>query len=116
MSSSMLAKAGLKTKAKDFPLCLSGLRPDSIHEDAGLIPGLRLRIHKLQCRTEMRLGSGFAVAVAKPAAAALSQPLAWETPYATGAAIKQKERKEKKKSKAKKTQKRLWKFSPSQTD
>ena len=39
-----------------------------IHEDAGLIPGLLsgLRIqccHELQCRSQMWLGSGIAVAV-----------------------------------------------------
>ena len=41
--------------------------PTSIHEDVGLIPGLaQLRIwlcHKLQCKSNMRLGSCIAVAV-----------------------------------------------------
>ena len=37
----------------------------------------------------MRLGSGIAVAVAV-AAAAPNRPLAWEPPYAVGAALKSK--------------------------
>ena len=41
----------------------------------------------------MRLGSGVAVAVA--AAAAPIRLLAWEPPYATGAALKMKEKKTK---------------------
>ena len=36
----------------------------------------------------MWLGSHVAVAVVRPAAAARIQPLAWELPYATGAALK----------------------------
>ena len=36
----------------------------------------------------MWLGSGIAVAVAQASAVALIQPLAWEWPYATGAALK----------------------------
>ena len=43
----------------------------------------------------MRLGSGVAVAVAS---AAPIQPLAWEFPYAAGAAIKRKEKKKKEKA------------------
>ena len=42
--------------------------PTSIHEDAGLIPGLALLVkdqccHELWCRSQTRLGSGVAVAV-----------------------------------------------------
>ena len=48
----------------------------SIHEDAGSIPaplrGLRIQhCHELQCRSQMQLGSGVAVAVARLAAATL---------------------------------------------
>ena len=78
----------------------------SIHEDAGLIPGLfsGLRIwpgHELRCRSQMWLGSGMAVAVAS--AAALIQPLAWELPYATGAAPKSKNKNNNNKKKRKET-------------
>ena len=38
----------------------------------------------------MWLGSGAAVVWCGPAAAAPSQPLAWELPYAAGAALKEK--------------------------
>ena len=55
----------------------------SIHEDAGSIPaplrGLRIQhCHELQCRSQMQLGSGVAVAVARLAAATLIWSLAWE--------------------------------------
>ena len=47
--------------------------------------------YKLPCRLQMLLRSGIAVAVAS--AAALIQSLAWELPYAVGAARKGKRRK-----------------------
>ena len=40
------------------------------------------------CRLQVQLGSGVAVAVAQASAAAPIQPLAWELPYAAGAALK----------------------------
>ena len=55
-----------------------------IHEDAGLIPGLA----QLRCRSQTWLVSGIAVAVCRPATIALIQPLAWELPYASSAALK----------------------------
>ena len=54
----------------EFPLWLSGLRTQHrVHEDAGSIAAVlsELRIwhcRKLQCRSQMRLRSGVAVAVA----------------------------------------------------
>ena len=56
----------------------------------------RLRIGhccKLQCRSQMQLGSGVAVAVAQAPAPAPILPLAQKLPYAAHAAIKRKERK-----------------------
>ena len=56
----------------------------SIHEDTGSVSGLsELRIwrcHELWCR---------------PAAVAPVRPLAWELPYATGAALKRPKKKKK---------------------
>ena len=40
------------------------------------------------------LGSDIAVAVCRPAATALIQPLAWEPPYGMGAVLKSKKKKE----------------------
>ena len=62
----------------------------------GSVPGLLsvLRIwcsHKLQFKLQLQLGSGVAVAVRRPAAAALIQALSQELPYAAGAALKRKE-------------------------
>ena len=46
----------------------------------------------------MRLGSYVAVAVCRPAATALIQPLARELPYDAGVALKSKKKKKKKKN------------------
>ena len=71
----------------------------SIHEDAGFIPGLVSR------RSGIAVSSGLGHRCSlDPAllwlwcrleAVALIQPLAWELPYAAGAALKKKERKKK---------------------
>ena len=47
---------------------------------------------ELWCRSQTQLGSGIAVAVARPAGVALIQPLAWEHPYATSLALKKKKK------------------------
>ena len=48
----------------------------------------------------------------RPAAAAPTQPLAWEPPYAAGAALKRQKIKKKKKEKKKQKQKQLRQFIP----
>ena len=47
----------------------------------------------------MQLGSGIAVALAWQAATALIRPLAWEPPYAAGAALEKAKRQREKKKK-----------------
>ena len=78
----------------------------SIHEDAGSHPhgltqwvkdmvlilaslsGLRIWCcHELWYRLQARLRSGVTVAVVRAVATAPIQPLAWESPYAVGAAL-----------------------------
>ena len=64
------------------------MNPTSIHEDVGLIPGLAQRIKYpsllwLWCR----------LATLDPI-----QPLAWEFPYAMGAALRKKKKERKKKT------------------
>ena len=60
-------------------------KPASIHEDAGLIPGL-IQWFKVPVLLWLWLWLW-------PAAVAPIQPLAWERPYAIGAALKKKEKK-----------------------
>ena len=53
--------------------------------------GLRIqRCHELWCRSQVRLGSGVAVAVVLLAVVAPTRPLAWEPPYAVGVTLKRK--------------------------
>ena len=81
---------------------LSSLRTQhSVHEDAGSIPGLALRVKDgvaTSCGISHRCGSDQVLLWlwCRLAAAALIQPLALELPYAAGVAVK-KERKERRK-------------------
>ena len=70
----------------------------SIHElrvcSLAPLSGLRTwHCHELLCKSQMQLRSR--VAVVWLAAAASIQPLTWEPPYATHAALKKKKRKKK---------------------
>ena len=69
-----------------------------IYEDAGSIPGLTqwIRIQhccELWCRSQTRLDPVLLWLWCKLAAVAPIQPLAWEFPYAMGAALKKKGKK-----------------------
>ena len=57
-------------------------------QSLALLSGLRIqRCHELWCRLQTRLGSRVAVALwHRPVATAPIGPLAWEPPYAAGAA------------------------------
>ena len=72
-----------KTRRSEYPLWLSGLRnPTSIHATAGSILGLA------QCIKDL----AWLWLWCRPAASAPVQPLAWELPYAAGAALKRKKK------------------------
>ena len=76
----------------------SGNESDWEPQVAGLMPGLTqwvkdMVLRELWCRSQKRLGSGMAVAVARPAATAPIRPLAWEPPYAAGVALKRQKTK-----------------------
>ena len=61
------------------------------------LSGLRIWCcHELWGRSQMRLRSRIALAVAWPVAAALIRPLAWELPCASGMALKKKKKRENK--------------------
>ena len=65
----------------------------SIHEDVGSIPCLVQRVtvsYGIVCR--LGLDPILLWLWCRPAAIALIQPLAWESPNATGAALKQKKK------------------------
>ena len=78
--------------------------PTRNHEVASLIPGLAhwvkdlvLCCRELRCGSQTRLGSG--IAVHRPVVTAPVRPLAWESPCASGAALKRQRAKKKKKNK-----------------
>ena len=73
------------------------------------LSGLRIRCcWELWCRSKTRLGSCIAVALCRPAAVASIWLLAWEPPYAAGAALKSKS-----KTKQNKTKQNCLQYFPS---
>ena len=87
----------LKKKSTGVPdVAQQVKKPTSIQEDAGLIPGLTQWVQGLDvaasCSTDCRLCLDLALLWLwhRPAVAVLIWPLAWELPYAAGAAIKKK--------------------------
>ena len=62
----------------EFLSWLKITNPSSIHEGMGLIPGLAKRVKDLALQWLWH----------RPAVVALIRPLAWEPPYAVGAALK----------------------------
>ena len=76
--------------------------PTSDHEVTGSILGLLSGLrHSLEpgCRSQRRLGSGVAVAVAEAGSCSSKSTLAWELPYEMGVALKNKESKNKQRTK-----------------
>ena len=82
-----------KTFIMKYPLLISWLRTQLVSMrmqvwSVTLFSGLRIwHCHRLQCRSQMCLGSGVAVLWHRLGAAALIQPLAQELPYTTSAPL-----------------------------
>jgi len=68
------------------------MNPSSIHEDMGSTPGLTQWVKAASCAVGRRCGLDLELLWLwrRPAATALIRPLAWDLPYATGAALKRK--------------------------
>ena len=68
----------------------------NIHEDVRMIPGLPQRVKDLVCGVGRRSGSDTVLQSSwgRPAVTAPIQPLAWELPCATGAALKKRKTKQ----------------------
>ena len=98
---SKLFSEAIKENIKAFPLWFSGLRTWVVSmgmrvQSLASLSGWRiLCCHELQCRSQIRLGSGVAVAVGEAGAIAPIWPLAWKFPYAMGATQKKKKKKKK---------------------
>ena len=80
--------------------------PTGNHEVAGSVPGLAQwvkiwRCRELWCRLQTRLRSWLLWLWCRPAATAWIRPLAWEPPYAAGAAQEMAKIQKKKKKKGK---------------
>ena len=76
----------------------------SNHENAGSIPELTQHVkdpgcHELWCRLQTQLDPTLLWLWCRPTATALVHRLAWEPPYAIGAALKRQKTRKKKKEK-----------------
>ena len=76
------------------------LNPAGIRKDVGLIPGLSQQVSNLALLQGSRYGSDLVLLGLwhRPIAAALIQPLAWESPYAAGVALNSENKKRNKKT------------------